>query len=88
MKDICRKFSKNHAKAHKSQQKLETLLSFLSTNENIKQISEIHEKFGIIHRQQVAGVKVCLNDCFNSDNENQLNTFSVWKISDNPKRIT
>ena len=43
------KFSKNQAKAHKTQQKLmekelKTLLSFPSTEETIKQISEIHEK--------------------------------------------
>ena len=82
MKDICRKFSRNRAKAHKSQQKLlekelETLLSFPSTEETTKQISEIREKLGTIHRQQVAGVQKRSKDRFYSDNEKQLNTFSA-----------
>ena len=74
MKDIRRKFSRNRAKAHKTQQKLlekefETLLSFLSTEETIKQIAEIREKCDTIHWQQVASVKICSEDHFYNDDE-------------------
>ena len=80
MKNICGKFSKNRAKAHKSQQnlleqELETLLSFPSMEENIKQISEIREKLTTIHRQQVAGAKICVKDCFYSNNEKPTKYF-------------
>ena len=56
MKDICQKFSKARAKAHNTQQKLlekelETLLSFPSIEDTIKQISEIREKLDTIHWQ-------------------------------------
>ena len=56
MKDICQKFSKARAKAHKTQQtllekELETLLSYPSTEDTIKQISKIREKLSTIHRQ-------------------------------------
>ena len=63
MKDICWKFLKARAKAHRTQEKLlekqlETLLSFPSTEETNQQISEICEKLGTIHRQKVADVSL------------------------------
>ena len=74
MKDICWKFLKAQAKVHKTQQKLlENNLSFPSTEDTIKQKSEICEKLGTIHWQQVASVKICSKDCFYNDNEKPIN---------------
>ena len=68
------------AKAHKILQKLletelETLLFFPSTEETIKQNSEIREKLGTIHRKQVAGVKIHLKYLFYNNNEKSTKYF-------------
>ena len=86
------KISKNRAKAHKTQQKrqekeLETLLSFPSKEETIKQLLEIREKLGIIHRQQVAGVKIRSKDQFYNDNEKPTKCFFSLETVCNFKRI-
>ena len=98
IKDICWKCSKNRAKAHKIQQKLlerelQTLLSFSSTEENIKQISEICKKLGTIHRKQAARVKIRSRTAFIATMKDQLNTFFSFSINsfsilDNPERIS
>ena len=80
MKDKCREVSKTRAKAHRTQQKLlekelETLLSFPSTEDTIKQTSEIHGKLGTTQRQQVAGVKIHSKDHFYNDNEKPTKYF-------------
>ena len=80
MKDICKKFSKNLAKGHKTQQKLlEKELNFLlsspSAEETTKQISRIREKLGTTHRQQVAGVKLRSKDRFYNENEKPTKYF-------------
>ena len=74
IKEICKKFSKNRAKAHRTQQKLlekelDFLLSSPSTEETTKQISKIRKKLGTIHRQQVADVKLRSKDRFYNENE-------------------
>ena len=75
-----KKCSKNGAKSHKTQQnvletELDLLLSFLSTEETTKQISEICQKLGTIHRQQVASIKLCLKDRFYDENEKPTKYF-------------
>ena len=92
MKDMCKKFSKNRAKAHKTQQKLleqklDFLLSSPSTEETTKQISEIREKLGTIHRQYVAGVKLRSKDRFYNENEKPTKYFLASKTLDNLRRI-
>ena len=94
MKDICWKFSKARAKAHKAQQKLlekelEILLSFLSTENTVKQISEMREKLGTIHRQLVASVKIRSKDHFYNDNKKSTKYFfSLDKGRQSQKNIT
>ena len=94
MKDICWRFPRNGAKAHKSQQKLleqefETLLSFPRTEETTKKISEIRKKLETIHRQQVAGVKIRSKDHFYSDNEKPTQYFfSLENSRQSQKNIT
>ena len=103
MKDICKKFSKNRANAHKTQQKLlekelDFLLSFPSTEETTKQISEIHEKLGTIHWQRVAGVKLQSKDHFYNENEKPTKYFfglenirrsqkNITKLTDNDGKV-
>ena len=94
MKGICQKFSKARAKAHKTQPKLlekelETLLSFPSMEETIKQTSEIHEKLGIIHWQQVVCIKIHSKNRFYNDNEKPTKYFfSLENSRQSQKNIT
>ena len=95
MKDICRKVSKARAKAHKTQQKLRkknlksSCLSPVQKTLLIKQISEIREKLGTIHRQKIGDVKIRSKDRFYNDNEKPTKYFfSLENSRQSQKNIT